>query len=241
MQSTFHVGLSAQLALQKRLDTIAHNVANASTAGFRAEEIKFETLLSQVSDSPVAFSSTGASYLSRRAAEPTPTGNPFDVAVQGNAWLGMQTPAGTAYTRDGRLRMTPTGELQTVNGYPVLDAGGAPIQLDPNAGEPRIARDGAIAQNNRAVGALGLFRLDDKAALRRFDNAGILSDRPATPVVEFSQTGLQQGFVEGSNVNPVMEMSKLIALSRAFDAVAATLKDSEASAQEAVRTLGATS
>ncbi|HZT48986.1 MAG TPA: flagellar basal-body rod protein FlgF [Hyphomicrobiaceae bacterium] len=241
MQSPFHVGLSAQLALQRRLDTVANNVANASTAGFRAEEVKFETLLSQVSDTPVAFVSAGSRHLSQRAGEIAPTGNPFDVAVQGNAWLGMQTPAGIAYTRDGRLHMTPTGELQTVNGYPVLDAGGAPIQLDPNAGEPRIARDGAISQGNRAVGSIGLFRIDDKATLTRFDNSGVLSDRPATPVVEFSQTGLQQGFVEGSNVNPVMEMSRLIALSRAFDAVAATLRDAEASTQEAVRTLGATS
>jgi flagellar basal-body rod protein FlgF len=241
VQSIFHVGLSAQLALQKRLDTIAHNVANASTAGFRAEEVKFETLLSQTADTPVAFASAGNRHLSQRPAEITPTGNPFDVAVQGNAWLGMQTPAGTAYTRDGRLRMTPTGELQTVNGYPLLDAGGAPIQLDPNAGEPRIARDGAISQGGRAVGSIGLFRIDDKAALRRFDNSGVISDLPATPVVEFSQTGLQQGFVEGSNVNPVMEMSRLIAISRAFDAVATALKDSDASVQESVRTLGATS
>jgi flagellar basal-body rod protein FlgF len=241
VQSALHVGLSAQLALQKRLDTVANNVANASTAGFRAEEVKFETLLSQVSDTPVAFASAGSAYLSRRAGPLSPTGNPFDVAVQGNAWLGMQTPAGTAYTRDGRLHMTPTGELQTVSGYAVLDAGGAPVQLDPNAGPPRIARDGAISQGNRAIGAIGLFQIDDKANLRRLDNSGVLPDRPVTPVVEFSQNGLQQGFVEGSNVNPVMEMSRLIMLSRAFDAVATTLKDAEASTQEAVRTLGAMS
>ena len=241
MQSNFHVGLSAQIALQKRLGTIANNVANASTAGFRAEEVKFETLLSQVSDSPVAFSSAGQSYLSRQAGELAQTGSPFDVAVQGDAWLGIQTPAGTAYTRDGRLHMMPTGELQTVNGYSVLDTGGAPVQLDPNAGPPRIGRDGAISQNNRAVGSIGLFKIDDKASLKRFENSGVLSDRPATPVVEFSKTGMLQGFVEGANVNPVMEMSKLIMVSRAFDAVASTLKDSESTMQEAIRTLGATS
>jgi flagellar basal-body rod protein FlgF len=241
MQTTFHVGLSAQLALQKRLETIANNMANASTAGFRAEEVRFETLVSRTPDAPIAFASSGESYLSRRSGEVSQTGSPFDVAVQGDAWLGIQTPAGIAYTRDGRLRMTPTGELQTVAGYSVLDAGGAPIQLDPNAGPPQIGRDGAMSQNNRAVGSIGLFAIDEKAHLRRFDNSGVIPDRPATPVIEFSKTGVMQGFVEGANVNPVMEMSRLILVSRAFDAVTASLKQSEASAQEAVRTLGATS
>jgi flagellar basal-body rod protein FlgF len=240
MQSTFHVGLSAQLALQKRLDTIANNVANASTPGFRGEGVKFETLLSQASATPVAFASAGASYLSREAGELVPTDSAFDVAVQGDAWFGIQTPAGTAYTRDGRLKMSPTGDLQTVNGYAVLDAGGSPIQLDPNAGPPRIGRDGAISQANRALGSIGLFRIDDKADLKRFDNSGVIPDRPATPVVDFGKAGMVQGFVERSNVNPVMEMSRLIMVSRAFDAVASTLKESEASTSEAIRTLGAT-
>ena len=240
MQSTFHVGLSAQLALQKRLDTIANNVANASTPGFRGEGVKFETLLSQASSTPVAFASAGASYLSREAGELVPTDSAFDVAVQGDAWFGIQTPAGTAYTRDGRLKMSPTGDLQTVNGYAVLDAGGSPIQLDPNAGPPRIGRDGGISQGNRALGSIGLFRIDDKADLKRFDNSGVIPDRPATPVVDFSKSGMVQGFVERSNVNPVMEMSRLIMVSRAFDAVASTLKESESSATEAIRTLGAT-
>ncbi len=241
MQSNFSVALSAQVSLQKRLETIANNVANASTAGFRAEEVKFETLLSQASSTPIAFASAGQSYLSRTSGELVRTDELFDVAVQGDAWLGIQTPAGTAYTRDGRFKMTPTGELQTLNGYAVLDAGNSPILLDPNGGPPRIGRDGAITQNNRAISAIGLFAIDQRANLRRYDNSGVMPDRPATPVVEFSKIGVQQGFVERANVNPVMEMSKLIMVSRAFDAVSSSLKDSESSLEDAIKTLGATS
>jgi flagellar basal-body rod protein FlgF len=137
--------------------------------------------------------------------------------------------------------MTPTGELQTLNGYPVLDAGSSPILLDPNGGPPRIARDGAITQNNRAVGAIGLFTIDQRANLRRYDNSGVIPDRPATAVVEFSKVGMQQGFVERANVNPVLEMSKMIMVSRAFDAVSSSLKESENSMEDAIKTLGATS
>ncbi len=238
MQSNFYVGLSAQLALQRRLETIAANVANASTAGYRAEEIKFETLLSQTPAEPVAFASTGESYLSRRSGELVKTGNLFDLAVEGDAWLAVETPAGQVYTRDGRMRMTEAGELQTLNGYAVLDVGGAPILLDPNAGPPRNARDGMITQGTRQVGAIGLFTIDEAAKLTRFDNSGVIPNRPGVPVLDFSRTGIVQGYVEGANVNPVSEVSRLIMVSRAFEAVTASLTESETSLKEAITTLG---
>jgi flagellar basal-body rod protein FlgF len=241
MQTNFSVGLSAQVALQRRLETIAHNVANASTAGFRAEEIKFDTLLSQASLDPVAFASAGNTYLSRRTGEFVKTDNPFDVAVEGDAFLAIQTPAGRVYSRDGRLRMTEAGELLTLNGHAVLDAGSAPIRLDPNAGPPRIARDGTITQSNRQIAAIGLFTIDANASLKRFENSGVIPDRPAVPAVEFTKVGMHQGYTERANVNPVMEMTKLIMVQHAFEAVAATLRDSDAAQQEAIRTLGATS
>jgi len=241
VQTNFSVGLSAQIALQRRLDTIANNVANATTVGFRAEEVSFETLLSSATLDPVAFASAGDTYLSRRSGEFVKTDSPFDVAIEGDAWLGIQTPAGTVYTRDGRMRMTDTGELLTLNGYPVLDAGNAPMRLEPNGGPPRIARDGTITQNNRQIGAIGLFTIDAKATLRRFENSGVIPDRPATPALEFVKVGMQQGYTERANVNPVQEMTKLIMLQHAFEAVANSLKDTDASQQEAIRTLGATS
>jgi flagellar basal-body rod protein FlgF len=238
MQSSLYVGLSAQLSLQRRLDTIANNVANATTAGFRSEEVKFEALLSRTPAEPVAFASTGDTYLSRRAGEYVKTDNMFDIAVQGDAWLAINTPAGQVYTRDGRMQMTETGELRTLNGYAVLDVGGAPIQLDPAAGPPQIARDGMITQNGRQIGAIGLFKIAPQANLTRHENSGIISDIPATPVVDFTTSGVVQGFVERANVNPVLEMSQLVGVSRAFEAITAALVDSETTLRDAVRTLG---
>jgi flagellar basal-body rod protein FlgF len=242
MQSNTYVGLSAQISLQRRLETIANNVANATTAGFRAEEVKFETVLSRTSADPVAYVSSGQTYLSRKSGEFVRTDNLFDVAVQGDAWLAVQTAAGTtAYTRDGRLRMSETGELTSLNGQPILDAGATPIRLDPNAGPPRIGSDGTITQNKRQVAALGLFVIDQRANLTRVENAGVVPDRPATPALDFAKVGVHQGYTERSNVNPVLEMSKLIMVQRAFEAVTASLKDQDASQLEAIRTLGATS
>jgi flagellar basal-body rod protein FlgF len=182
----------------------------------------------------------GPTFLSRRSGELVRTENMFDVAVEGDAWLAIQTPAGQAYTRDGRMKLAPTGELQTLNGYPILDAGGAPMLLDPNAGPPRIARDGTITQANRQVGAIGLFNIDSAAKLTRFENSGVIPDRPATPVLDFTRAGMQQGFIENANVNAVMEMTRLISITRAFEMVSSSLAASETSLQEAIRTLGAT-
>src|SRR4051794_8234486 len=84
MQTNLYVALSAQIALQKRIDTIANNVANAATAGYRAEEVKFESRLQQLGADSVAFAAAGNTYLSRRAGEMVQTGNPLDVAIRGD-------------------------------------------------------------------------------------------------------------------------------------------------------------
>lgn len=241
MLNNFYVALSAQKSLMRRLDTIANNVANVSTGGFRAEEVTFSTILSENNATPVAFATPGPTYTSTTPGEIMRTDNPLDVAVQGDAWLAMQTPAGVVYTRDGRMTMSPEGELRSVNGFPILDVSNSPIRLEPDAGPPQIGRDGTIAQGKRTLGRLGLFVIDPNASLTRYNNSGVIPDRPAQPAVESSKNGVAQGFVERSNVNPVSEMSKMIMVQRTFDAVTQSLKDADNSQAEAVRTLAATS
>ena len=241
MQPSLYVSLSGQLSLMLRLDTLAHNVANVNTAGFRAEEIKFEQLISQKTDEPTAFVSTGQTYLSREAGEVVRTENPLDIAVTGDAWLAFQGPNGPVYTRDGRMTMTPEGELRTLTGYPVLDVGGAPIQLNPNGGPPSISRDGTMTQGQNRVGAVGLFTIPDQARLSRFENSGVMPDMAAEPALDFSRVGLLQGFMEQANVNPVSEISRLIQIQRSFDSISNSIAQSEQTLTTAIKTLGETS
>ncbi len=238
MQSGLYVSLSGQVALERRLQTIATNVANMNTIGYRADGVSFEAQMAKAGDSVVAFAGSGSDFISRRAGGFSKTGNPLDVAVQGDAWLAVKTPAGTVYTRDGRMTMTESGELTTLNGYSVLDAGGAPILLDASSGPPDISRDGMISQKGNQVGALGLFAIDDGAKLTRYSNSGVIPDKPAEAVLDFTTSGVAQGFVEDSNVNPIMEMTKLISVSRAFDSIAAATEKSETSMTDAIKTLG---
>src|SRR3954447_14347808 len=217
MQSALYVGLSAQVALEKRMQTIANNVANISTAAFRTDVVKFETVLSRAASSPVAFSSPGDSIISRETGTVTETGNPLDVAVMGQGWLAFAGPGGTVYTRDGRLQIAPNGDLQTVNGFPVVDPGGAQIIIDPNGGPVAIAANGAITQDRTEVGTLGLFNIPADANLQRYGTSGVIPDRPATAISDFSRDGFRQNYVEGSGANPMAELTRLMSASRAFE------------------------
>ncbi len=238
MQNGIYVSLSAQLALERRLDTIAANVANMNTVGYRADGVSFATELARAGDNRLAYVSPGSDFVSLKNGPVIQTGNAFDVAVQGDGWFAIQSGGATVYTRDGRMRMTETGALETLTGNPVLDAGGAPILLDPNGGEPTIARDGMISQNGRQLGAVGLFELDPGAALKRAGTSGFTCDRPAQPMLDFNANGVVQGAVEGANVDPVREMTKLISVTRTFDGVANEVTQTESSMQDAIKTLG---
>ncbi|MBA1154713.1 flagellar basal-body rod protein FlgF [Microvirga mediterraneensis] len=238
MQSSLYVALSAQVAMEKRLNTIANNVANMNTGGFRADEVKFEEILSLAAKENVSFASSGHNYVSRRTGPVVKTDNPLDVAIQGEAWFAFDGPGGAVYTRDGRFKMNENGDLLTVEGYRVLDAGGSPIALDPMGGAPTIGHDGTITQGTNQVGAIGLFNLRNDSRLSRFGNSGVRSSIPGEVVQDFNSTGIKQGFSEGSNVNPVLEMTKMIAVQRNFDSAATTIQESESTFMDAIRTLG---
>lgn len=238
MPSSVYVALSAQVALERRLNTIANNVANMNTPGFRAEEVKFETLLARAGGDDVAYASEGDTFVSRRAGPVNYTGNPLDVAIDGEAWFGLSTPDGTVYTRDGRLQINEAGELKSAAGYPVVDPGGSAIVLDPAGGEVVIGSDGSIAQGGRQVGALGLFTLPTESELTRFENSGVMSSEPGQQVEDLAGNGVRQGYLEGANVNPILEIAKLVTLSRAFENAASAVAQGESTQQQAIRELG---
>lgn len=238
MQDSLYVSLSAQMAIQRRLDTIADNVANASTVGFHATGVKFEDVVSGHGQKAVSFASSGNTFLSSAHGSLTETGNPFDFAIRGEAWFGLETPAGTVMTRDGRFSINDMGQLISVEGFSVLDAGGAPIQLDPRGGPPEGGADGSLRQGDNFVGSIGLFTFEPGQNFVRYGNSGIIPSREPEPVTDRADIGVNQGFVEESNVNPVLEMTRLITVQRAFENAAALIRQTAASSDDAIKTLG---
>ena len=239
MPIAMDVALSGLTVLQRKLDALAHNVANANTPGFRAQEITFASIFAQTGDKETAFAGAGGDFTSLRPGGLNKTDNPLDVGVLGNAWLAVKTTGGaTAYTKDGRMQMLDSGELRTMTGLQVLDVSGSALTLDPSKGPPRIARDGMISQQGAQVGAIGLFQIDPTAKLSAAGTSGFTTDKPATPVLDFVKNGVAQGFIESSNVNPVMEMARLIAVQRTFESVYAAVDQSDTTLRDAIRALG---
>ena len=240
MQSSLYVGISAQLALQTRLETIAQNVANSGSAGYRGDVVKFDSVLAAETGDKVAFASAGTRTIRQTSGAVVKTADPFDVAVRGEGWISVATAQGRAYTRNGHLQINATGDLVTANGAQVLDQGGSPIQLDPTGGSPVITRDGSLYQGQKRAGGIGLFSLPAEAQLAHVEG-GVVSSIPGTPVTDFSASGFVQGFIEESNVNPILEMTRLISVERQFEGVHTVMQAAETSFKNAIQTLGSSS
>jgi len=235
------VGLSGQLALARRLGAIANNVGNGGTVGYKSEAVTFATVVSKTQPFNTSFVFDGGPHVDVSGGGFKKTGNPLDVAVRGNGFLAIGTPLGTAYTRDGRLQMLPTGDIVTLEGHPVLDAGGAPLTVDPDGGPPDISNDGVVRQNGRTLGSLGLFDLDLGKGYSRYENSAFVPSSTPAPIDDFTRDGIVQGFTEDSNVNPVLEMTRLIAVQRAFEAMSASLEQRDQAFRDTIQSLGARS
>jgi flagellar basal-body rod protein FlgF len=238
MQSGLYVALSSQVSLEKRMNTIADNLANMNTVGFRATQMKFDDVMTKVEGAKVDYVSTGEEYLSTDTGAMVQTKNPLDFAIRGDAWFSIASPQGNALTKDGRFSMLQTGELVTLEGNAVLDASGAPIQLNPADGPPTASKDGILYQNNRAVAQLGLFEAEIGPNYTRVGNTAIIPTSTPQPVVNRADVGVMQGFVEEANVNPVLQMTQMITVSRTFEYVTQLMRDSETSIGDAIKTLG---
>ena len=238
MDTGSYVGLSAQLALDRRLSALANNVANAGTVGYRAAGVNFSTVMSRTAPFRTAFSSSGSEVVDTRAGALNKTENPFDVAIQGAGLMAISTPAGTAYTRDGRMQMLPTGDVVSLTGHPILDAAGSPLVLDAGGGPVAIGRDGTVSQGGKTVGTIGLFNTDISQHSRRYDTAAFIPVKEPEPITDFTRNGFVQGFVEESNVNAIEEMARLIDVTRAFEAVASGMERRDTMLRDAIQTLG---
>jgi flagellar basal-body rod protein FlgF len=229
MDNSFVVGLSAQQVLRQRMDLTANNLANLSTAGFKVERLVTRELTEKpaaASDLPKDIAFVDGWMLQRDFSTGSlqRTGNPLDVAIEGEGFFTVQTQAGTAYTRDGRFTLGPDGALTTRRGDPVLGEGG-PIQLNPAGGEIAIAADGTIRQDGLEIGRLQVQAFDTPGALEKLgDNLWKATDEAPRPPEGMRIAG---GFVEGSNVNAVFEITQMIQISQAYQSVSGMLSQSD--------------
>ncbi len=242
MDNTLYVALSRQMILAREMDVIANNISNADTPGFKVEQIMSQTNPKPLADGSVPGSPNLNFVLDVGVARDfsqgalSQTGRPLDVGIEGDGFFKIAAARGERFTRDGRFTMDSKGVLVTASGEPVSGDGG-PITLDPSKGEPTIASDGAISQGGVRVGKLSVYRFAAMSALEKdgdglYRNAGNQSPEAAPDV------RLSQGSVESSNVKPVIEITRMIEVSREYERIAKLMDQTSQLNAEAIQRLG---
>jgi len=217
MDSGYYAACAGLVARSQALDVAAGNLANAGTAGYRAERDYFrsailgpESLDSQLDATVNAFGVLGGSRLDLGQGALTPTGNPLDLAIEGDGFFAIQTKQGVRYTRDGEFERAQDGTLATQAGEPVLDAKEQPIRLP--AGETGVGADGAVSVNGAIAGRIGIFSLGSGDALTAEGGnryAAAAGTKPA------AGTGtIREGALEASNQNAVEGSLQLVLMQR---------------------------
>jgi flagellar basal-body rod protein FlgF len=234
MQNTVLVGLSRQVALARELDVVANNIANLNTSGYKADGSLFEEYLSSAAradqtGSRVSFVRDRGMWHDMSQGAVERTGNPLDVAVDGSGFLVVQTPRGERYTRNGALQINNNGELVTSEGFQVVGESG-PITFQNgdrditinNDGSIRV-REGASATTDSSRGKLRLVDFQNPQALKKDGSSTFQADANQPPRAT-TDSRVIQGAVEKSNVQGVLEMTRLIEVSRSYTEVAAILQ-----------------
>jgi flagellar basal-body rod protein FlgF len=237
MQNMLLIGLSRQMVLERQMDVVANNVANVNTTGFKADRSLFSEHLMPGAheDNFVAGGDRRLSYVNDRATfhdfsqgSAEVTKNPLDVAIDGSGFFVVQTPAGERYTRDGSFQINNQGQLVNASGYPVLGQGG-PITFQQTDKQITIASDGNVtvqegtARTDSVRGKLRLVNFAQPQRLQK-DGSNLYSAADGATAAPDATSRVRQGFVEKSNVNSVIEMSRMIEVTRTYTQISALLQ-----------------
>lgn len=241
MDNTILVGLSRQVALRRQMDVIANNLANLETGGFKSSGILFEehvmpgaeATAAMSTDRDISFVMDTGTLMNFAPGPNEQTGNPLDVAIDGEGWFVVDTPDGERYTRNGAFLLDRDGNLVTVEGNKVLGDGG-PITFDDRDGAISIAADGTISTE---AGDKGRMRIVAFANEQELQSAGSNLYRSDVQPQDAESIRVRQGMLEGSNVQPIVEITRMIEVTRAYTSVSSMLEKIDDMRRDAIGTL----
>ena len=242
MENAQLIGLSSQMALRRRMDVIANNLANMQTSGFKQEGVVFEEYrmagaemeAPTRADSIVSYVVDRATFRDFGTGTMRQTGAPLDVAIGGEGFLTVQTPDGPRYTRDGSLKIDAAGQLVTASGLPVLGEGG-PINFGPEDTNILIGRDGTIATAAGEKGRLQIVAFEDSSLLGA-EGGNLFAAGEAVPQPA-ADPRVMQGMLEGSNVAAVAEMSEMVQVNRTYQSLARAMQQTDELRRSTLSTL----
>jgi flagellar basal body rod protein FlgG len=236
-------------ALERWQDTVAQNVTAAQTPGFRKRTVEFTAIeMGQMqaetkggatdSTRPALFPTTSMG-VSFKPGEAAPTSRPLDVAIDGDGFFEVQMPDGSrGYTRAGAFHLNTQRMVVTGDDLPVLNKAGNPIVLQPEGGDLSIAQDGALSQGDTQLGNLSVVTFSDNSKLAPVGGGTFLLKDDSMEPVQAAQPAVRQGYIEGSNVEPLREMISLVQIARAYEANQKIISNRDQNIGKALETLG---
>ena len=242
MDNALYVGLSRQMVLRRQMDIVANNIANVDTTGFKVEslmtkEVPGPPAFTMQGPRPVKFVGTDGVARDFGQGSLRRTDSPLDMAIEGQGFFKVTTKDGERYTRDGRFKTDSNGRLATQNGDVVADDGGGEITLDPEKGAITISQDGTISQGTERVAKLGIVDFATASTLEKvgdnlYKNS---SNQQAQPLADGK---VRQGMLEGSNVQPIVQITRMIEVSRAYEQMARVMDAQSELAKTAIERMG---
>ncbi len=237
MDNAAYITLTRMSGLRREMQVVANNIANATTAGYRREGMIFsEYVVRADRDEPslsMALGNTRQSFQMQGAL--AQTNGSFDMAIEGEGFFQLETPQGPRLTRAGIFTPNEAGELVNMDGHRLLDAGGAAIFVPPDATSIGMSRDGTLSADGQPFGQVGLVRPVDPVTMSRAAGTLFKVDGPIEPV---EAPVLLQGFIEESNVDPVLELTRMIEVQRAYERGQSLLYREDERIKSVIQTLG---
>ncbi len=238
MDNAGYTTLTRQTGLQRSMESIANNLANMSTTGYRREGVMFSEFVQDLGPDAASLSMAAGRVreLDMSQGSISQTGGTFDLAIEGEGFFLVASGDGDRLTRNGAFLRSDAGELVTAQGDVLLDAGGAPVFAPPDASEIAIAADGTVSADGQPIAQIGLWLPLDPNDLVRAGDVQFEAPGGTEPALGTAQ--ILQGFLEGSNVNPVSEIARMIEVQRAYEQGQGFLEREDERVRNVLRTLG---
>jgi len=234
MSDGIYIATAGAVAQSAALDVTANNVANAGTTGFRGGRVTFSEALARARSPDMALVTGGTPALDSSPGAVATTGNPLDLALDGDGYFAVDTPDGVRYTRAGAFTLDAEGTLRTATGLAVRSADGGPLQLPPEATQIVVGEDGAIATELGPVGGLALASFAPGALRHDGGNLFVATGAP----IAGPPPRVVQGALEGSNVNVVRGVVDLVKVSRTYESLLRMIQGFHDVESRAARELG---
>ncbi|QEX23528.1 flagellar basal-body rod protein FlgF [Hypericibacter adhaerens] len=223
MENAGYIALSRQMVLNREMDVIANNLANVTTPAFKGQTLRFQEFLDRAKDGTnLSYVEDSAAPRDWREGPLTATGNPLDVAIHGDGFFVVSTPTGDRYTRKGHFEMDASRQLVSSDGE-VIQGESGPITVPQDAYDISIAEDGTVSAKSPGtpqtteLGKIRLVSFADPQALQE-ESAGLYKAAPSATATPVANPDLVQGTLEQSNVQPIIELTRMMTVSRNYEA-----------------------